>query len=150
MPTPSFLYATGLDGDDRTRHTLVISSTESNTRNGPPALTFNNRTRIFTGPDTPVHPGDYIAISPYYGEVEVEGEWGALEEEEESVTENGWGVPRYAGGGEGSTMSVEIVGEHPCFYTSGDDLTFLIKAMPFNCSGHPTTTRLSRKTMRLP
>ena len=98
----TYFRAMGLDGEDDTRHTLVISSTGSNSTDAP-RLRFYNGTRIYTGPDTPVHPGDYIAISPHYSEVQVEGEWSALKNQQ-------FKMHRDLVGGEGS-ISVGIVGD---------------------------------------
>ena len=99
--TTSF-FATGLDGDDITRHTLTVSSTEFN-QTDVPTLRFYNGTRIYTGPDTPVHPEDYIAISPYYSEMELQGEW-SLINVKNSMSQ------RRLEGGEGS-ISLGIVGD---------------------------------------
>ncbi|TFL01616.1 hypothetical protein BDV98DRAFT_592871 [Pterulicium gracile] len=76
----SFIVATGLKGDDDNIHTLVVSSQEYNVDDGrtrlAPTLSVRNATRIYTGPDTPVHPGDFLIMSPHYQGLEVTGDWG--------------------------------------------------------------------------
>lgn len=101
----SYFLATGLDGGDNKRHTLVNSSAESDSTYFP-TLRFYDETRIYTGPDTPVHPGDYIAISPHYSEVLLEGEWSALNEQLENLAS----TQRRFMEGEGSN-SAGIVGD---------------------------------------
>lgn len=107
-PFARMFHATGLQGNDTTRHTLVVSSESNSTAT---TLEINNQTRIHTGPDTPVHPGDYVVISSFSTQVEAEGEWDTLEHlEGRPFMWEGWAIPRYLRRGKGS-LSVGIVGE---------------------------------------
>lgn len=111
----SFIVATGLKGDDDNIHTLVVSSQEYNVDDGrtrlAPTLSVRNATRIYTGPDTPVHPGDFLIMSPHYQGLEVTGDWGAREAnlpEERPIERTKRISYRRLIGGEGS-ISVGIV-----------------------------------------